>query len=237
MSMITLKARVKGMKLAAFFAPILIFLGCTTPDNHITLIEIPSGDVAGLATECGILALKKPIINPGDVFPIQHVYRDGVVQDEARVVNTDEYLALMEPVSSQLNNVRFLMYPLAEDETLYLGILDGDQDAEYLEAELLAGGAKGDFVLCSELIEYPEPSTDGYGGIGLFAYREGAMWLAGILSPFRAEIDGITGDAYPFIGMNKIMKFIPDLEDHFTRKRKPFRPDFEHGVERDGSGE
>jgi hypothetical protein len=230
-------ARDKGFRLTVLFAFALLFLGCNTPDNHITLIEIPSGAVAGVATECGILMLKKPVINVDDLFPIRHVYRDGVVRDEALVIKADEYLALLEPVSSRLNNARFLIDPLDLNEILYVGILNSDQEAEYLEAELLAGGAKGDFILCPELEEYPEVSTDGYGGIGLFSYRGGMEWLVGILSPFEAEIDGVTGRAYPYIGMDRIWEFIPYLHDNFTRKRKPFRPDFEHGVERDGSGQ
>ncbi len=224
--------------LLGFFWTVLVFLnGCATHDNHITLVDLPSGRVAGVATEVGVLMLNKSVVNVGDLYPIEHPFRDGVVTDEAKAVDSNESLALLKPVSARLYNARFLLYPLEPGEELYVGILDSDNDTVYLDAELVFDGAKGDLILCSDLEQYPEPSPDGYGGIGLFAYRDGGLWLTGILTPMTAVIDGVQGKVYPFINMDQIFRFLPELKDFVTPERRPFRPDFEHGVNRDGSGE
>ncbi|MHC4941476.1 MAG: hypothetical protein ACYTG7_00500 [Planctomycetota bacterium] len=222
---------------AILFFSALIVSGCASPHNHITVVEVPSGDVAGVSTERGILVLKKPVIKLGDIYDIQHVYGNGIVEDNARVVDMDEYLALLAPVSSQLNNCRFLMYPIEPDEELHVGILDKDNEARYLAAMLYERGNLGDLVTCPELHEYPEPSPEGYGGIGLFAYRDGSQWLVGVLTSMKAEIPGANTEVYPFVGLDKIWDFMPDLKDRFTHEKKPFRPDFIYGVERDGTGE
>ena len=191
-----------------------------------------------MATEIGIVTLHDPAIREGDVYPFRHMYKNGEVRDEARVTRTDEYLALLEPVSSKLNTVRFLRYPLAQKEELYVGLLDEEGDAQYLPAERLHQGAHGDLVLCRELEKYPEALEGrGYGGVGLFAYRDGYHWLAGLLTPLRAQVRGVAGMVYPFVPIERFLEFIPELKDQFNRERKPFRPDFEYGVNRDGSGE
>jgi hypothetical protein len=218
----------------------LLFLwgaGCSTQGNHITLVEVPSGQVAGMATERGVLVLKKPAIKIGDLYPIQHVYGNGVVHDEARVEETDEYLALLTPLSSQLNNVRFLASPIEPEEALYIGILDENNEDLYLHAEMYQAGMMGDFVMCEELINYPEPSQDGYAGVGLFAERHGYLYLAGLLTPMTLDKPGLGAEIYAFLGIDQIYRFLPDLDNRFKQEQKPFRPDFIHGVERDGSGE
>jgi hypothetical protein len=215
----------------------LLVMGCTSPKNHITVVEVPSGDVAGVATERGILVLKKPVIKMGDIYDIQHIYGNGVVHDNARVVDMDEYLALLTPVSSQLNNCRFMMWPIEPDEELHVGILDKDDEPRYLIAKLYERGRLGDLIICPELHEYPMPTDEGYGGIGLFAHRNGSLWLVGVLTSMKAEIPGEGYVVYPFVGLDKIWDFMPDLLDRFTHEKKPFRPDFIYGVERDGTGE
>jgi len=212
-------------------------LGCEAPFNHITVVEVPSGTVAGVATENGILVLHKPAIKPDDIYPIMHAFGNGIVFDEAKVDDMDEYLALLTPLSSQLNTCRFLRFPMEPEEELYVGILDRENKARYLTAMLYKKGALGDFVICPELREYPEPSEEGYGGIGLFAYREGALWLAGVLTAMTAEIPGESEPVYPFVGLESIWRFLPELKNNFLREKKPTRPDFIYGVERDGSGE
>lgn len=212
-------------------------IGCSSQENHITLVDVPSGQVAGIATERGILVLKKPAIKKGDTYSISHVYGNGIVPDEARVVDIDENLALLKPVSSNLNAVRFLLYPLDPEEELYVGVLDEDNDPYYLPSELFEGGVHGDLILCDELEDYPRPTSDGFGGIGVFAYRDGYHWLTGLLLPMKAQISGSMKEAYPFVGMESIVNFFPDLRDNFTRQKRPFRPDLELGLERDGSGE
>ncbi len=215
----------------------IFFSGCRSQGNHLTVVDIPSGSVAGVATERGVLVLKTPSIRQGDVYPITQVYGNGLVPDNALVIDTDEHLALLDPHSSQLNNVRFLLYPLEPGEDLYLGVVDSDNEEEYIEAQLLDGGNRGDFIVCSDLDGYPQQGTNGYGGIGLYVKRRGYYWLSGILTPFSAELENGPDAVYPFVNIDKIWRFIPDLKDTFTREKKPFRPDFEYGLNRDGSGE
>jgi hypothetical protein len=226
----------KPHAIAAVLFAVLLLSACSTPQNHITLVDVPSGTVAGVATERGVLILKEPAIKRRDVYAISHVYGNGVVKDDARVILTDEYLALLEPLSTRLNNTRFLLFPMAPDEELYVGILDTENDPRYLEADLFEGGARGDLVTCKELENYPVPTKNGYSGIGLFAYRD-ALWLVGILTPMKAEIPGVSETVYTFVGLDKFWDFLPDLNDNFSRDQKPFRPDLIYGVERDGSGE
>lgn len=220
----------------AVLIAVLLLCSCSTPQNHITIVDVPSGKVAGVATERGVLILKEPAVKRRDVYAISHHYGNGLVKDDARVILADEYLALLEPLSSRLNNIRFLLYPMEPDEELYVGILDPENDARYLEAILLDGGARGDLITCKELENYPMPTDNGYSGIGLFAYRD-ALWLVGILTPMKAEIPGIHDTVYSFVGLDKFWDFLPDVNDNFSRDQKPFRPDFIYGVERDGTGE
>jgi len=213
--------------------------GCRSQENHITLVDVPSGQVAGLATEQGILLLNTPSIKSGDIYSIRHIYGNSRLEDEAIVIHTDEYLAIMAPISVKLNMASFLRFPIKTEEELYIGVLDEDNDPVYLPAELFEKGAKGDFVLCKELHLYPEPIPDkGYGGLGLFAYRQDYLWLAGILTPMKAQISGVADDVYTFVGMDTILRFLPNnIEDLINRVKKPFRPDLEFGINRDGSGE
>ncbi|MBU0755667.1 MAG: hypothetical protein KJ645_11050 [Planctomycetes bacterium] len=225
------------LKVSFLFLSFLFFWGCEAPHNHIALVEVPSGDVAGVATERGILLLNRPTLKLGDIYNIQHVFGNGVIYDQARVSDKDEYLALLTPQSSQLNNCRFMLFPLEVDDEIYVGVLDAENKPRYLPAELYEKGLRGDLVICRALSEYPFPTPEGYGGLGLFAYRDGSLWLAGILTSMKAEIGWFDEAVYPFIGLDEIWHFLPDLKDGYTRERKPFRPDFIYGVERDGSGE
>lgn len=211
--------------------------GCQSPDNHLTLVDIPSGEVAGVATEKGIMVLKTPTVKAGDIYDIEHIYRNGTVYDQARVIDTNEYLALLTPVSSQLNNCRVLLFPVEPDEELYVGVLDNENKAYYLIADLVELGEKGDLITCIDLEKYPRPTPEGYGGTGLFAFRDGSLWLAGILTNVSAEMQGKKGKVYPFVGLDKIWRFITEAENKYSREKKPFRPDFIYGVERDGTGE
>jgi hypothetical protein len=72
-----------------------------------------------------------------------------------------------------------------------------------------------------------------YAGSGVFAWRDGAMELVGILNGvWCAELR-----AFAFVGLDEMATLLPSESSYFARRATVRRGDFEYGVPRSFEGE
>jgi len=232
----------------------LLTPGCAVPvPNDLVLLDVPGAQRYALSTEDGIIAINGDDLAAGIVpilyyFRVQHIGTQHTISDDAKVLQKTDELALLEPVSTQMNFSDLAAQDAEPGEAIFIQILDLD-DPEMrpvlLKASLFENGRYGNLLLLEDSSYTPEHVARTFAGAGLYVQRMGRFVIVGILSGMVASNPVLnTGllsrfetppELLPFISLEVIAPVLPRTSDFFERRKVIYRPDIEYGLEPDGA--
>lgn len=223
----------------------LLLAGCTSRlPNDLVILDVPGSPRYALSTEDGILALTEPDLSV-DELPVLYWYRGAPVRDDARVLHLADDFGLLEMQSAKIHYAVFAAGDPAPDESLWIQVLEDDIERrpQLIEASLFEGGAYGDLLAIDEWFWAADEIAGDWVGAGVYVRRKGVYELVGIINGLVADHPRPSTwsrwfgpkELVTFAGLDSIAPTLPDSSDYFARRIRVFRPDFEHGLERDGS--
>lgn len=204
---------------------------CTSPSRSSVILRTENGEVYGLSTESGILALGDAVGTAEQVEFRYHI-GNGFFDDTANVERRGAELVVLRPASSRPNQARLAAYPARPGDKLWIEVPDGHGDSDLLVVQLFEQGRRGNLLVTEAGVPIESQARD-MAGAGLFVKREGFLQLAGILNGIYTE----EGRALGFIGVDRIAQVLPAGDPYFERRAFPRRADFEYGMPRFLDGE
>jgi hypothetical protein len=186
------------------------------------------GVVRGVSTEDGIFALAEVVPTSGELRFRCHT-GNSFFDDVATLARRDDALAVFSAKSSRPNLARFGSHPASRDDALFLETRT-KEGAGLLRCHVLGDGTRGDLLVVEGDVA---DVARRYAGSGLFAWRDGAMELVGMLNGVYCDEPATVA----FVGLDAMSTLIPETSSYFTRRSLPRRQDFEYGVPRDFDNE
>lgn len=214
-----------------------------TPNDLVTL-QLAGNPRYALSTEDGVLAIDGDDVQTAEV-PIMQWYEGREVPDDATIVQRASDLVLMKAKTSRLNFSTFAGDPPQPDEHLFIGVIGSDFEhrGELIGVSLYEDGKYGDLLEVEDWFVGEESLVTRFAGAGVYANRAGVYQIVGVITgtlasnpnpSLFARIFG-PGTLIPFAGLDAIAPVLPANSNFFQRGPRVFRPDFEYGVNRDGS--
>ncbi len=224
----------------------LVAVGCHTPTpNDLVVLDLPGSARYALSTEDGIVALGGDDLT-GKVPAVQY-WKGREIRDDLQIVQHDRDLTLLRPETAKFTLSTFASDDIEPGETLFIQLIQ-DQDFERLpyviECHWYRDGEMGDLLAVDTWNVDRERVAARFAGAGVYAKRKGVYEIVGILNGTLATIDSDTffGSMFgshiqllPFMRLDQIAGVLPRDSNFFERGPRAFRPDFEHGLNRDGS--
>jgi hypothetical protein len=202
-----------------------IFFGDRPEPEQLLQLQFGEEFRYAVSTEDGILCLAEDALRSASI-PYRFRYRRGIFEDRATVDRINENLAVLVPQTAELTQVRFGAYPAREDDQLYIGICDKNQQPKLQEVRLYQKGQFGDLLQIDIGNDEIAPFSDRFRGCGLYAWREDYYQLVGILNGVYI----VDQPVMAFIGLDEMERILPSGSHYFERKLKKPRPDFEYGI-------
>jgi len=227
---------VRRLTMVAPLSALLLAAACHGPAGPRSIqstveFQTERGIVRGVSTEEGIYALAE-IVPPTGEISFRFRAGNNFFDDVATLQRQNDSIALFAARSSRPNQARFAAYPAARDEKMFLEVrTDGHTDI--LACHLLDDGIRGDFIALDEKRLELADLAHRFAGAPVFAWRDGAMQLVGMLNGVYCE----EPRALAFIGLDEMATLMPVESSFFTRRILPHRADFEYGTPRDFEGE
>ena len=217
----------------------LTAIGCASPTpNDLVRIDLPGLHRYALSTEDGLVALDHGDLVAEEV-PIAYPWEESLVVDDATIAARTGDLALLLPKTARLPRSDFAAEPARGDEELFVQIVEKPRQAwrpDLVPARLYRNGEFGDLLELGGDLS-PEWLAAEFPGSGVYALRKGRYVIVGLLAGTLATSPGAEAEApplLPFLGLDAIAPVLPTDSDFFARRLRPFRPDFEYGLTRDG---
>ncbi len=236
----------KSMRRAPFSAALLLLAaGCVSRQpNDLVILDVPGAPRYAVSTEDGILALSADDLAV-DALPILHWHGGDAIRDEAVVRHRSAGFGLLAPTSARIEYATFAAVDPLPGESLWIQVLEDDPERRpaLVEASLFEDGARGDLLAIDEWFWSPDEVAADWVGAGVYVRRKGAYELVGVVNGLVADHPAPTTLSrwfgpralVAFAGLDAIAPTLPESSDYFSRRIRAFRPDFEHGLERDGS--
>lgn len=217
-------------------------VGCGTPTpNDLVEIAIPGAERFAVSTEDGLVALADDDLGL-DELPIRFYSRGTPYSDDADIVQRTGDFGLLAPRTARLPRREFGVEGPREGETVYVQVLeldDPEHRPDLVAASLYQDGRFGDLLQIDEFGWTPTRVASQFAGAGIYAERDGRYVLVGIVNGTVCSNPdpGVLGpqELLPFAGLASIATVLPQSSDFFKRRIRAFRPDFEYGLEPDGS--
>jgi len=235
----------RRVALALMACSLAAFAGCRTrqPDD-LLILDVPGAPRYVLATEDGVVALAGDDLAV-DTLPVSYWYRGDRVIDVANVEHRSADFGLLTLRSLKTGFATFAASEPEPGETIWVQILEDDLEhrPRMVELSLYRDGDYGDLLAVEEFGVTAEELAVEWNGAGIYVRRKGAYELVGILNgvvaanpePSRWSEWFGPHDLLAFAGIDAIAPTLPRSSDYFARRIRMFRPDFEHGLESDGS--
>lgn len=222
---------------------LLCAVGCHTPTpNDLVLLEIPGQSRFALSTEDGILALAGDEL-VGEIPAVQF-WKGREIRDDLERIQQTQDLVLFKPKTARMTNSTFAAEDIHPDEMVYIQVINDDFERLPFvrEARWYHDGEFGDLLALEGWFADPEGLATTFAGAGVYVKRKGVYEIAGILcgtvatNPNPSFFGRLFGPSLllPFMRLDQIAPVLPQNSEFFNRGPRTFRPDFEHGLDREG---
>jgi hypothetical protein len=226
---------------ASILAPLVAFAACHTPlPNDLVLLEAPGAARFALSTEDGIVALAGDDIVAQ--VPCVQYWKGREIRDTLSMIQATPDLALLKPETARFTRSPFADDEVRPEETLYIQLLADDFERlpYVLEAHWHEDGRYGDLLEIDTWFVDEEDVVARFAGAGVYVKRMGNYEIVGLLNGTLASNPAPSGFfapeiLVPFVRLDQIATVLPNTSNYFERRPRPFRADFEHGLERDGT--
>ncbi|MFH0944415.1 MAG: hypothetical protein V2A76_04385 [Planctomycetota bacterium] len=219
---------------------------CGTPmPNHLVRLEIPGSERYALSTEDGVIALNDDDLSLEEV-PMLYWYKASPVMDDLVVQHRVGDLGLLLPKTTRLQKAELAAEGPLPGENLYIQVIhagDVERRPYLLDAHLYANGEFGDLLELDEWFSTCHGVAEEFAGAGVYAKRLGRYVCVGLINgmvttnPNPSVWSSMVGPyrLLPYISLDGLAHVLPRSSNFFERRIRAFRPDYEHGLDREGN--
>lgn len=228
----------------AALAALAAFAACHTPlPNDLVLLEVKGASRFALSTEDGVVALAGDDL--AAELPAVQYWKGREIRDHLDLVQSTPDFALLKPKTAKFTRSTFAAYEIKPGEELFVQLIADDFERLpfVLDAHWYEDGRFGDLLAIDSWFVDEEAVASRFAGAGVYVKRLGVYEIVGILNgtlatnPNDSFATAVFGPRVlmPFVRLDQIADVLPQNSNFFQRTVRPFRPDFEHGLEPDGS--
>jgi hypothetical protein len=218
----------------------LALAGCHTPSpNDLVLLDVPGAPRFALSTEDGVVALRGDDLASRAIPAIQY-WRGRETHDSLLIVQRSDDLVLLRPESARLTWSPFAARDIEPGDELFVQVIGDDFERlpVLIEGCWHQDGRHGDLFAVSTWFVDEEMLAARFAGAGVYVKRKGVYEIVGILNGTVATNPEDTWFGpdllLPFLRLDAIAPVLPTNSNFFDRGPRTFRPDFEHGLSREG---